>query len=148
MRVDDIVSISVAFLYVVPIVRYLITQHARELIAFWGLLGTTILNESLKHYVIGKRSPRPADASNCNLWANDGKQGGKPGMPSGHSAQVSFFVGYYAQQTTSPLLRALLLLYGIAVMISRYTKQCHTLGQILSGSALGFSISYLMVRHL
>jgi membrane-associated phospholipid phosphatase len=107
-----------------------------------------IVNEGLKHYVIGTRSPRPAGATNCNLWVNDGKQGGRPGMPSGHSAQVSFFVGYYAQQTSSLSLRILLFLYGLAVMVSRYTKQCHTLSQILSGSVLGFTISYFMVRHL
>jgi membrane-associated phospholipid phosphatase len=107
-----------------------------------------IVNEGLKYYVIGTSSPRPAGATNCNLWVNDGKQGGRPGMPSGHSAQVSFFVGYYAQQTSSLSLRILLFLYGLAVMVSRYTKQCHTLSQILSGSVLGFTISYFMVRHL
>jgi membrane-associated phospholipid phosphatase len=148
MRIDDIVSLSAALLYVVPVVRYILIQHTEELHPLFGLFFTMIVNESIKHYIIGTRSPRPVGATNCNLWANDGKQGGRPGMPSGHSAQVSFFVGYYAQKTASLPLRFLLFLYGIAVMVSRYTKQCHTLSQILSGSALGFTISYLMVRHL
>lgn len=148
MRWDDLISLSAAGLYIVPIIRYLLTNRWEELRALWGLIGTMILNESMKHYVIGKRSPRPADAANCNLWVNDGPQGGRPGMPSGHSAQVSFFVGYYAQQTTSITIRILLVLYGITVMISRYTKHCHTVGQILSGSALGFTLSHIIVRHL
>jgi len=148
MRIDDILSISLISVYIVPFFRYLLLQDPNELRYFLGLFITLIVNKVLKYIVIGDISPRPAKATNCNLWANDGKQGGRPGMPSGHSSHISYFVGYYVQQTTSMPLRVLLILYGIGVMISRYTKHCHTLEQILSGSALGFGMSYLIVRHL
>ena len=145
---DNVMSLSVIVLYLVPWIRYVQTKHSSELKPFWGLIGTVALNESIKHVVIGKASPRPACASDCNLWVNDGPQGGRPGMPSGHSAQVSFFTGYYLQTLTSAPLRLFLVFYAILVMFSRYTKSCHTIPQILSGSILGFMMSYLAVRHL
>lgn len=145
---DNIVSLSVVIFYFVPWIRYLQTKHLNDLKPFWGLLGTVALNESIKHGLIGKASPRPADASDCNLWVNDGPQGGRPGMPSGHSAQVSFFTGYYLQTISSNPIRLFILFYAVLVMISRYTKSCHTLPQIISGSVLGFIMSYLVVRHL
>lgn len=148
-KVGDILSLSVILLYIVPWVRYALTQNMTELRAFWGMIGTVILNESLKHYVIGTASPRPAGATNCNLWGNDGPQGGRPGMPSGHSAHVSFFTGYYLQTLPPSLLtHSLLIVYAILVMASRWTKQCHSLSQILSGSVVGFILSILVVRHL
>lgn len=145
---DNIVSLSVVLLYAVPWARYVLTKNLSELKPFWGLIGTVALNESIKYGLIGKASPRPANASDCNLWVNDGPQGGRPGMPSGHSAQVSFFVGYYLHTLTSIPLQLSLLCYAALVMLSRYTKSCHTVPQIMSGSVLGFVMSYLVVRHL
>lgn len=155
---DNLVSLSVVLLYVIPWLRYLFIMAPSELVPFWGLLATMIVNESIKHGIIGTASPRPAGASDCNLWVNDGPQGGRPGAPSGHSAQVSFFAGYYLQKlpTLFPtwsslslqLARASLVLYALAVMFSRWTKRCHTIGQIVSGCALGGLISILTVRHL
>lgn len=147
---DNILSVSVTLLYIVPWIRYAITQNLQELRAFWGMIFTVLLNEFMKYAVIGKASPRPAGATDCNLWANDGPQGGRPGMPSGHSAHVSFFTGYYLQ-TLSPSLvwpRILLIVYACLVMFSRFTKSCHTPLQILSGSAFGFLLSFFVVRHL
>lgn len=145
---DDLLSVSVSLLYAVPWIRYAMTNNLQELRAFWGMIGTVVLNETLKHAVIGKASPRPAQATNCNLWANDGPQGGRPGMPSGHSAHVSFFTGYYLQTLAPSLWTWLLISYALLVMFSRWTKSCHSLPQILSGSALGFLLSVLVVRHL
>jgi membrane-associated phospholipid phosphatase len=148
-NIDDLLSVSVSLLYAVPWIRYGLTREIQELRAFWGMIATIMINEGLKYAVIGRASPRPPGATNCNLWANDGPQGGRPGMPSGHSAHVSFFAGYYLQ-TLPPSLwtRTALLLYAILVMASRWTKHCHSLPQILSGSALGFLLSLLVVRHL
>ena len=145
---DNMVSLSVVLLYFVPWIRFFQTQHLSELRAFWGMVATVAMNEGIKHGIIGTASPRPAQARDCNLWVDDGPQGGRPGAPSGHSAQVSFFVGYYLQTLSlSPLLRILLLGYALLVMFSRYTKSCHTLSQILSGATLGSLLS-LLVRHL
>lgn len=147
---DDLFSVSVSFLYAVPWIRYGMTHNVQELRAFWGMILTIFLNEAMKYLVIGKASPRPAEATNCNLWANDGPQGGRPGMPSGHSAHVSFFTGYYLQTLPASSIwpRILLLFYALLVMLSRFTKSCHTPLQILSGSAFGFLLSLLVVRHL
>lgn len=155
---DNVISFSVIGLYGIPWIRYLLTFDSSELYPFWGMIATMIVNESIKYGLIGTASPRPKEATDCNLWVNDGPQGGRPGAPSGHSAQVSFFVGYYLQRlsvlhpTLSPLslvlIRAGLVLYALLVMLSRWTKRCHTLGQIVSGSALGTLLSVMMVRHL
>lgn len=145
---DNFVSLSVIILYFIPWICYFHTKDLSELKPFIGLTGTVVLNELIKHMVIGKVSPRPANATDCNLWVNNGSQGGQPGMPSGHSAQVSFFAGYYFQTIASVPIRILILFYAILVMISRYTKSCHTIPQIISGSAFGIMMSYLAVRHL
>lgn len=149
LRWDNLVSLSVVLLYLFPWLRFFQTQRLSELRAFWGMIATVFLNEGIKHGLIGTASPRPPQARDCNLWVNDGPQRGRPGAPSGHSAQVSFFVGYYLQTLSlSPLLRLVLLGYALLVMLSRYTKCCHTLPQILSGAALGSLLSLLVVRHL
>jgi membrane-associated phospholipid phosphatase len=144
-----VVSLSVVGLYVIPLLRALSTQNTAELIPFAGMLTTVGINEAIKYYIIGTTSPRPKEARDCNLWVNNGPQGGRPGAPSGHSAHVSFFVGYYLQtlSNTAPWLSLILIGYGLLVMLSRYTKSCHTLPQILSGSALGLFLSVLFYRY-
>jgi membrane-associated phospholipid phosphatase len=146
MNLLNAISFSVIFLYLVPIVLFLYTQNLQHLLGFVGLIGTTGLSEFLKHYVIKGASPRPQGATDCNLMCNDGNQEGQPGMPSSHSAEVVFFTSYYWGQVTHPLLRALLLLYALAVMASRYLKRCHTLSQIGIGALLGLTLSDLLTR--
>lgn len=149
-RWDNVISLSVIGLYALPCFLALVTHNLRELFPLVGMLLTVGLNETLKYAVIGERSPRPAGARDCNLWVSDGPQAGRPGMPSGHSAHVSFVTGYYLQRLTdastlSPMTRSLLaaalLLYALLVMLSRYTKCCHTVPQLLTGSALGLLVS-------
>jgi membrane-associated phospholipid phosphatase len=150
---DNIVSLSVIGLYAVPFFLALAQQNVTELSPFLGMLVTVGLNETIKHFLVGTASPRPSQARDCNLWGNNGPQGGRPGMPSGHSAHVSFFVGYYLQyvfsspsSTTHRILAVLLVVYALLVMTSRYTLHCHTLPQILSGATLGFLLSVLWYR--
>lgn len=148
----DWISFSVIALYAVPLVRWIQTGgRSEELYPLAGMVGTVALNEAIKHGILGTDCPRPPKAANCNLWLNDGPQGGRPGMPSGHSAQVSFFVGYYLQTMdfTSPvarLLAPLLLLYAGLVFASRYAKECHTVSQITVGALLGGMMSRWVVR--
>ena len=155
---DNVVSLSVIGLYAVPVLLSLLTQNPYELFPFVGMVLTVGINETIKYVLIGERSPRPAGARDCNLWATDGPQSGRPGMPSGHAAHVSFFVGYYLQRLSSVpfpfpfplsfpssrfLLSLLLVLYALLVMLSRYTKCCHTVPQLLTGSALGLFLSVI-----
>jgi membrane-associated phospholipid phosphatase len=123
-----------------------------HLVALFGTIGTTILSEVLKLGFIKKLSPRPDGAKNCNLMCNDGIQSGQPGMPSSHSAQVSFFTGFYLQYSTNIYVKIALAIYALFVMVSRYIKKCHTIKEIIVGSRFGFGLSYLLmaqiVRHL
>jgi len=137
----DAISISAAFMYVVPIIGWLTNENIIHIKAFIGLVATTGINEFIKHYIINDASPRPKGAMDCNLWCNDGKQEGKPGMPSGHSSQVTFFASFYYHQTRNVWIRAGLVIYALLVMFSRYAKHCHTLPQIAAGALLGWTVS-------
>jgi len=117
-------------------------QHTNHIKAFVGLFATTGIGEFIKHYIIKEASPRPNGAKDCNLWCNDGKQGGRPGMPSGHSSQVTFFASFYYGKTENKWIRAALIGYALLVMVSRYEKRCHTIPQIAAGALLGFFISW------
>jgi len=138
---QDAISTSTAVLYIIPIIGYTMSGNLIHIKGLLGLFTTLVLGESAKYYLIKESSPRPKGAYNCNLWANDGHQEGKPGMPSGHSSQVTFFSSFYYQQTTNEWVRAALVLYAILVMIFRYVKRCHTIQQIVTGALLGLFIS-------
>ena len=146
MNLCNAISFSVVFLYLVPIVLTIYTQHVQHLLGLVGLYGTTLLSEFLKHYVIQDKSPRPRGATDCNLLCSDGNQEGRPGMPSSHSAEVVFFASYYWDLIPRPLWRIALVVYAMAVMVSRYVKRCHTWGQIGVGALLGGMISAVMTQ--
>jgi membrane-associated phospholipid phosphatase len=141
MNTLDLASMSILLAYIIPPILFAATKNIIHLKAFIGLLATSVISESIKYNLIGEKSPRPFGATNCNLLCNDGNQAGRPGMPSSHSSQVSFFASYYSQQTTNPWIRAGLFLYAGAVMFSRYKKRCHTIPQIVAGALLGWTIS-------
>jgi membrane-associated phospholipid phosphatase len=148
MTVWDVVSISVVFLYATPIAFYLKTNKLAHIKAFVGLLGTVFISETLKNVFVGKASVRPSGAKNCNVWNDDGNQAGRPGMPSSHSAGAVFFSTFYYQTTSNVYIKIILVIYALAVMLSRIIKQCHTVGQVIAGGLLGFGMSWLFVRHL
>lgn len=143
---QDIISLSVWLVYIVPITLFLYTQNPIHVVA---LIGPVIaqLSELIKHK-IGKRSPRPYGALNCNLMCNDGDKSGQPGMPSGHSIDVSFFAGFYCQYTNNIIIRFTLILYAALVMLSRYLKKCHTIGQITAGAMIGLGSSFIIGQIL
>jgi len=141
---DDILSMSVLLVYIIPGVLYVYTGNVRDLIAIAGVLVTGTLSEGIKHLIIGTRSPRPKGASGCNLLCSDGLQEGKPGMPSGHSATAAFFAGYYMEETTTPWIIGVLLIFAASVMYSRYTKRCHSMEQIVIGGLFGYGMSQLV----
>lgn len=148
MNVLDTISISVIFLYIIPLLLYVFTGNYIHFKAFLGTAGTTIISETIKYFFIGKASPRPEGAKDCNFLCNDGNQSGRPGMPSGHSSEVAFFSGFYYQQTENKFIRVILVIYAGLVMLSRYLKKCHTISQIFFGGLLGVSLSLFVVRQL
>ena len=148
MDLPNLCSLSLVLIYILPFILYIINHQWIHLIAVAGALGTASFSEFIKYALIKGASPRPHGASDCNLWCNDGKQEGKPGMPSGHSSTVTFFSAFYYQQTTNPWIRALLIVYALVIMWSRYEKKCHSVNQIVSGSLLGLFTSWLLVRMM
>ena len=140
--IQDIISLSIWLVYIVPITLFLYTQNPIHVVA---LIGPVIaqLSELIK-YKIGKRSSRPDGALDCNLMCNDGDKSGQPGMPSGHSIDVSFFTGFYWQYTDNIIIRSALILYAALVMLSRYLKKCHTVGQITAGAMIGLGASFII----
>lgn len=138
---------SVGLLYIIPIILFFNTRNYIHLKGFLGLIGTTFLSEFIKYRIIGTTSPRPKGARDCNLLCNDGRQEGKPGMPSSHSAEAVFFAAFYFKQTKNPIIQGGLVLYPVLVMISRYLKHCHTFNQVIAGAVLGLSSAW-MVRQL
>ena len=141
MGLQDLISLSAALLYAVPVIGYMISGNFIHIKAFFGLFATMGLGESIKHFIIKELSPRPKGAYDCNLWCNDGAQEGRPGMPSGHSSQVAFFASFYYDQTGNEWIRAGLIFYALLVMVSRYLKRCHTIPQIAAGALLGWTMS-------
>jgi membrane-associated phospholipid phosphatase len=148
MNIPDILSGSVIIIYIIPFILYTITGNYIHFKGFLGVVGTTIISESIKLFLIGKTNPRPHNAKDCNLLCNDGNQSGKPGMPSSHSASVAFFLGFYYQQSNNKFIHNSLIIYALLVMLSRYLKHCHTISQIGVGAILGLSLSFIIVRHL
>ena len=140
MLIWNILSASAGVMYLVPLIGFALTHQFYHIKGFIGLFGTLCIGEFLKHIVIGTNGPRPQGARDCNLLCNDGPQGGRPGMPSTHSAQVVFFAAFYAQYLKKPWMRATLYAYALLVMLSRYIKQCHSLPQIAAGAALGIGL--------
>jgi membrane-associated phospholipid phosphatase len=146
--ISDLISASVGLLYIIPLILYIFTKNYIHIKAFIGVGATTIISETLKRSIIKTTSRRPKGANNCNLMCNDGNQSGQPGMPSSHSANVAFILGFYFQQTNNILVLLILIIYAMAVMASRYLKRCHTINQIVAGAGLGLSLSWIVVRHL
>ena len=146
MNLQDYISISIIFVYIIPVVLYLITNNTTHITALTGLIGITCVSEFVKYYIIGDISVRPKGATNCNTLCNDGICQNNPGMPSSHSAIVCFFSGFYIQQTDHLIVQMILIVYAYLVMLSRHLKRCHTLYQIGAGSILGFSASFIVLK--
>ena len=144
MRIDDIISLSVLLVYIIPAILYVNTHNIRDLFAIIGITGSVAASEGIKYFVIKERSTRPIGAIDCNLWCTDGIQEGRPGMPSGHSLMATFFAGYYFNETDDILIKIGLVIFAVAVMISRYTKRCHSIEQIVAGSLLGLGMSQVV----
>ena len=143
--IQDIISMSIGFIYVIPLLLYFNTNNTIHLKALFGpFFG--LITEVIKHKIVGNKSTRPEGATDCNMWCNNGDQSGKPGMPSGHSLTASFFSGFYFQQTDNIWIKLSLIMYAGLIMMSRYIKKCHTINQISAGAILGLFFSFIVFR--
>lgn len=146
MNILDLASMSILLAYIIPPILFAATKNMIHLKAFIGLLATSVISESLKYNFIKNLSPRPFGATDCNLFCNDGNQAGRPGMPSSHSAEAAFIVGYYSQLIDNKYIRLSLLFYAASIMLSRYLKSCHSIPQIIVGALLGLFLSWIVVK--
>ena len=147
MSLENIASISVTLVYIIPAILYYYSRNPREIIALVGAFGTGMLSEGIKHLIIGTRNPRPSGAYDCDLVCMNGLQEGKPGMPSGHAAVSTFFAAYYFNETSNIWIKLGLLVFAGSVMYSRYTKRCHTMQQVVAGCIFGL-ISCIIVKEI
>lgn len=148
MNLQDWISASMWLLYGMPILCSLIPSSLSWIIhgkALIGLIVTGQIIDLIKYYT--PYYGRPKGACNCNLWADNGNQEGKPAMPSGHAGLSTFFSLYYFHYIQTPWIRTMLVIYPILVMRSRYVKHCHTLPQLVAGSILGGCISKLLISY-
>jgi len=136
----NLASMSVILVYIIPVVLYMYQGNSREIYALMGACTTTLIGEGIKYGIIGYNNVRPQGAYDCNSWCSDGKQGGQPGMPSGHAASVSFFTAYYFDKTDNAWIQLVLIMFAVVVISSRYIKQCHTIEQLIAGSLLGIGM--------
>lgn len=141
---DNIISISVLAVYIIPAILYYFTQNPRELKAIAGAFGTVTISEGIKYLIIGTSNPRPKGARDCDIFCRDGLQESRPGMPSGHSAMAAFFAGYYFDETDNVWIKVGLIVFAVLVMYSRWSKRCHSLEQIMAGALFGLCASILI----
>ena len=140
MNISDILSISTSSLFIIPLILYLITNKSYHILAFVGVLASQVISMTLRRIIIKEYSPRPHGAMNCDVMGTNGNRSGKPGLPSSHVTVVVFFTLFYLPYITNPILRAMLILYAISIMVSRYDKKCHSVSQIITGALLGLGI--------
>jgi membrane-associated phospholipid phosphatase len=112
-------------------------------------LKTTVFNprEGLKTTVFNPRESnsifaRPAAARDCNIFCNDGPQGGAAGFPSTHSASATFLAFSYADMYNNKEKTIIFFIWAL-ILYSRIALKCHTWLQIISGSFLGALIYYI-----
>lgn len=69
-------------------------------------------------------------------------------MPSSHSAEAAYLAAVYGSHASSPSLTVAWAVYALAVMFSRYAKECHTLPQILVGTFVGLFGGWATMRFI
>jgi membrane-associated phospholipid phosphatase len=155
---SDVISLSIIGLMIFPFILYIITLNIYYIYIFIIIiLIDKIIVENLKilfsNYFKNEFFNRPNNAYNCNFLCNDGDQGNKPGMPSGHMTITCFILSSIYYQVHLSEYRDSYLLFSIIYILlmaySRYTKHCHNILQIISGIIsgiiLGILISFFLI---
>jgi len=148
MSLENVVTTCVLLVYIIPTILYQYTGNPREIIAIIGAFGTGLISEGMKHLIVGMRSPRPDGARDCDLICSNGPQINKPGMPSGHSTLATFFSAYYFNETNNIWIKLALIIFGLSIMYSRYTKRCHTAEQAIAGGIFGTTMGLLARKYM
>ena len=54
MRIDDIISLSVLLVYIIPAILYVNTYNIRDLFAIIGITGSVAASEGIKYFIINQ----------------------------------------------------------------------------------------------
>ena len=146
----DYVSIAVVAFYVYPLVRFAETADVAYIFMLVGLFLTDYATKLVKDYTQYDDTDalkRPADARDCDFFCRNGECGGLPGFPSGHMAITAFFFTYlYLATQLGAFSWTYAIVAGACVLLvaaARCQKDCHTLLQVVVGSAWGAGAAVL-----
>ena len=150
-RIWDLLSLTVFAIILAPVFLFLVTGEIHHLLILIGLLATDVVTRTIKYLTRNiKTLPyvfrRPSDASNCDIINKGGSCGGMPGMPSGHVATAAFFFTSEYQFVPKNMRISYVSIATcvvIAIGLSRYTKRCHSIPQIVCGAILGIGLGLL-----
>ena len=153
--IADWVSVSIIAITLFPLLS--IAVNGSFAVNTLLLIGTTIThlvckNIKLLTYKIDKDIfKRPIGASNCNIMCHNGNVSGKPGFPSGHVAQATFFFTFLSLALfykTGKKLNNSFIFVSISYIgltcFARLYKKCHTPMQVLAGFITGIIIAFML----
>jgi membrane-associated phospholipid phosphatase len=108
------------------------------------VLAQAVAIEVIKPYltVLGPWTLRPAGARGCDMLCQGGPVGGAPGFPSGHMAAASLLVVALWLHTRRPVVLWVGGPWLLAMAWARWTKECHSLVQIVGGATLGAGVGW------
>jgi len=132
----DAVSLTLLATYIIPLI--LTYYNTQFFILFIAVIFTWLSVEAIKPFI---HSPRPPHATKCDRWCIGGPVGGNPGFPSGHMASVAVLVTLLFFHFSNPFVLIGALLWILLMAWSRYEKQCHTLSQVVGGTAYGILVA-------
>ena len=128
-------------LYQFRVVPYLFS--VRYIVGFTSIVA---ISEYIKTivYPYTNLAKRPLGACNSNFLANNGNVEGTPGLPSTHTAIVSYFATYnFLIMCNTNLIEHTTIFHILNIVIllatgwSRYYKKCHSITQIITGVVFG-----------
>ena len=134
---------------VAPMLLWLWTGRFAWVWLLGGIIAANGAVAGLKEVVVAlsdraRWTLRPAGARDCDAFCEGGAVGGAPGFPSGHATTVAMFVGGAwsgAPVAWRPWIVVVGSLWIIAMGWSRMAKRCHTLAQVVAGTALGLGLA-------
>jgi undecaprenyl-diphosphatase len=138
MNLADAISISLVATYIIPLI---LTYYDPDyFIVFVAVIFTWLSVEAIKPLF---HSPRPPHAIRCDRWCVGGPVGGTPGFPSGHMASVAVLMTllYWILPNLSKYILFGGLLWILLMGWSRLEKKCHTLTQVVGGTAYGILVA-------
>ena len=144
----DALSTSTSLLIVGALVIYIFSHKLIYLILGAGSLVAAISAEFIKRFITTDQPAfrRPKGARACDALCVGGSAEHESGMPSAHASSSAFAATYILLTCKNPYISSVGILYWLVVCYARYKKRCHTLAQLMAGSALGAMLAWLSTK--